>query len=473
MTSRSAITWGAAAGLAATVVGVFAVLVGVDLLPLLGLVAAVGVLAVAAGLAFRHYATLVLLLVVVRPELDAVGHATGPGLGLIFLVGSAWWLFTRWRHDCLVPPTPAAWGLLALVGAAAVSTLSSHVPVVSASGTASLAAGVLMFVVVEQLVRSGMLPTKALHVAVAASAVLVCGHVALQMGYDSAPVDESIGLSRVTGPFVHASVLGKYTAIVAVLMVARAVWTRSADRLLWGVGAAATCGVTLLTYTRAAWLAAALGVLVLAYRRDRRWLPVIVVVAVVGIIVTPSLKERVMDVWDPGAPPPGAPESSLAWRVEYWQALLPLGWLNPTNGIGLDVVPTMRSEGLLPHNVWVQTWVELGLLGLVALVAAVATTTITLRRAGRASLGRSGERRASYEAALAVAVGLGLVTISENLLAETTTLWYAAVVMAAGWSPLDGDGDDDVGREEEPWWLSRTGWRERRPRVRRGAPTPR
>ncbi|WP_435199390.1 O-antigen ligase family protein [Janibacter sp. GS2] len=471
MIRRAAIGSATAASIAAAATGILAVRTGVDLLPVLGIVAAAIVIVIAAVLAVRRYAALILLLLVVRPELDAVGHSTASAVGLVFLGGSAWWLLSRWRHDRLLRPTPAAWGLIAFVGAASLSTLGSHLPLLSAGATTRLAAGVLMFVVIEQLVRSGTLSTRSIHLALAASAVLVCAHVAVQVLAGSAPVDESTGLSRVTGPFVHASVLGKYAAVVTVLMLARAVWTQTADRLLWALGAIATSAVVLLTYTRAAWLALALGVLVLAYRRDHRWLPVIAVAGLIGFAATPSLNQRLVDVWDPPEPPPGAPASSLAWRVDYWHDLLPLGRVNPLNGIGLDVVPTVRSEGLLPHNVWVQTWIELGLLGVLVLLGVVVTTVLTLRRASRALQHTSGERRAALEAALAVAVGLFVVTLSENLLDETTTLWCAAAVMASGWSAsrLPEPRDEDAA----PWWLNRSGWRERRPRRGRDAASPR
>lgn len=461
------IAWGAAgATVLAGLVGVLAVRTGVDLLPVVVALAAPAVVITCAGLALRHFASLVLLLLLIRPELDAVGHSTSSAVGLIFLGASAWWLFSRWRQDRLVTPSTATWALIVFVAAAALSTLASHLPVVSAAATARLATGVLMFVVLEQLVRSD-LPTKAVHAAVAGSAFLVCAHVGFQVVTGTAPIDDSTGLARVSGPFVHASVLGKYAAIVAVLMAARAVWTRTGDRWLWGLGSLAVGGVVLLTYTRAAWIALALGIVVLGYRRDHRWLPGIAGAGVVGILTIPSLSDRITNVWDPAPAPTGAPTNSLVWRVGYWQDLLPLGRINPVNGIGLDVVPSLRSEGLLPHNVWVQTWVELGLVGVLALVCVLVMTTLTLRRAGRTLPKRSGEQRASLEAAIAVAVGICAVTVSENLLDETTTLWYAAAVMAAGWAanPSAKTPDGDI----RPWWINRSGWQDR---LSRSASTP-
>lgn len=466
MTRRTG--YAAVIGLGAGIAGIASVWVGVDLFSVVVLVVAALVVVIAGVLAVRQFAALALLLLVVRPELDAVGHGSAIAIGLIFIAASVWWLWSQWRTDQLRRPSVAVWALLGFVGAAALSTLSSHVPALSAASAARLTAGVLMFVVIEQLVRSRQLTSSAVHRALAASAVIVCGHVIVQVITGTSPVDSDTGLSRVTGPFVHPSVLGKYAAVLCVLMLARLVWSRSGQRLLWGCGTLATGVVVLLTYTRAAWIAVALGAFVIAYRRDRRWLPVVIAVCVVVVALTPSLNQRVVDIWDPPPPPPGAPESSLAWRWGYWQALAPLGWLNPLTGIGFGVVPTMRSEGLLPHNVWVQTWVELGAVGMVALVAVTIGVTVTLREAGRALRQREGEARAAFEAAAAVALGLVTVTLTENLLDETTTLWVAGAVIATGWSV-----SPDPPHAAADWWLGRSGWRARRSRHARGVPSQR
>ena len=185
MTRRAGLA--ALLGLGAGAVGVASVRVGVDLVSLVVLLVG-GLIVVTAGvLALRRFAALVLLLLVVRPELDAVGHGSASAIGLIFIGACLWWLWSQWTRDSLVPPSDAVWALLGLVGASALSTLGSHVPTLSATTATRLAAGVLMFVVVEQLVRTRVLTASTVHRALAASAVIVCVHVLVQVVTGTSP----------------------------------------------------------------------------------------------------------------------------------------------------------------------------------------------------------------------------------------------------------------------------------------------
>jgi len=445
---KQALALALVAGVLAGALITVAALAGLDVVRVAAVLAALGIIAGCVILAANHFPWLVLLLLAVRPELDAVrvgGSGTAAAVGLIFIAAGGWWLVGRYRSGRLEPLTPASWGLLGLVVAAGLSALTSQEFVGSAISTTRLAAGVLMFVVLEQLIRSRLLQAQEVARAVAVSAGLVCAHVALQAVSGSAAVDESTGLSRVTGPFVHASVLGKYAAIVALLMFARAVWTTDRTRWLWTGGAAATTVAVALTYTRAAWFALALGVVVITARRDWRWLPALGVAGAAAFVFVPTLGDRITALWEEQPYVPGVPDNSFAWRMGYWQDLLPLGRINPLTGIGLDVVPTVRSEGLLPHNVWVQAWVEMGLVGVLALGACVVAVVVSLARAARAGAGSTGEQRVALEAAIAVAMGLVVVSLTENVLGETTTLWYAAAVMAVGWSPVTRSGGAHAG----------------------------
>lgn len=431
------LTIGLGAGVVAGLLVAVGVFAGVDVLPLAATVAVLGVIIGCGVLAIHRFAWLILLLLAIRPELDAVraaGDSPATAVGLIFIAACGWWLLSRYRTGRLHPPSAATWGLVGLTAAAGLSALASHAVVVSMVATTRLASGVLMFVVLEQLVRAGLLPVRHIVRAVGVSAVLVCGHVALQALTGTAPLDESTGLHRVTGPFVHPSVLGKYAAVVALIMLARIIWCRDRERWLWALAALACTAVAVLTYTRAAWIALTLGGLIITARYSWRRLPALVGAVLALVVVVPTLGDRVSDLWAQKEPVPGVPDNSMAWRLDYWQDLMPLSRINPFSGIGLDVVPVMRSEGLLPHNVWVQAWVELGALGVVALCGAVVMITVSLVRAARAVQAPMGEERACLEAAIAVALGLLVMSLTENLLGETTTLWYAAAAMAVGWS---------------------------------------
>jgi O-antigen ligase len=134
-------------------------------------------------------------------------------------------------------------------------------------------------------------------------------------------------------------------------------------------------------------------------------------------------------MWE-AAPVDGVPGNSLAWRLDYWGQLIPLWRHSPLNGVGLEVIPTLNGQGLEAHSVWVQSLVEMGLAGLVGLLAVTAGFVLTASRRARFAV------TASEAAAARVggAIGIALLTMSftENILSETTTLWYAAAAMAFG-----------------------------------------
>ena len=123
------------------------------------------------------------------------------------------------------------------------------------------------------------------------------------------------------------------------------------------------------------------------------------------------------------------PGNSLAWRLGYWGQLIPLWRHSPLNGVGLEVIPTLNGQGLEAHSVWVQALVEMGLVGVVGLLAVTAGFVLTARR--RARLAVTASEAAAAKALLAM-------SFSENLLSETTTLWYSAAVMACGLPTLGG-----------------------------------
>lgn len=438
-------------GLAAGLLAMLLQILGVALMTASTLVvAAVGAVG-GLMLARRRYHLFILALLAVRPELDAfkVSGAISPatGVGILFILTSLVWLWDRHRLGLLVRPSAASWGLLGVAAAAGLSALSSEVLGASIIGTARLTAGIMMFVVLEQLIRTSVLKPIQVLVATSISAALVLGHVVLGRLSGSAVQDDLAGAARSAAPFVHPSVLAKYATVIALAMLAQAVWTRRGDRMWWGLGSLAMSAVVILTYTRASWGALALGILVILTRRDWRFAPATLVLGVILATSVPSITNRVTVLWNPPPPVPGASESSLSWRTGYWADLLPLTRLNPVNGIGFETVSATHFHGLAPHNVWVQVLVEMGVVGVLALVIAVITIIIALRSTSREladgpvvvalgeteSIVETADRRASLEAAIAVALGLFFIIITENLLSETSTLWYCAAILAVAW----------------------------------------
>ena len=127
--------------------------------------------------------------------------------------------------------------------------------------------------------------------------------------------------------------------------------------------------------------------------------------------------------------------NSLAWRVGYWEEILPYGLSSPVGGIGLESTGTVTEAGLEPHNVFVQAFVELGVPGLVAVLALILAIVNEVHRAHYWARDRWEEVLSA--GATAIGVGFFIQLFSENLLTQPVTLWYFGLVLAAalanGW----------------------------------------
>jgi O-antigen ligase len=169
------------------------------------------------------------------------------------------------------------------------------------------------------------------------------------------------------------------------------------------------------------------GSLVALYHLNRRllWLPIALVAC--AFLFVPSVGDRVSDLGETYQTGRGDP-NSLAWRVGYWQRVLPLASTNPVTGIGLDMVQRSTPDQLQPHNGFVQSFTEAGVFGLGALLVLIATAAADLRRA--AMRATPGLARGLAVGALAGATSVFLQLFTENLLTQAAMLWYFAAVIA-------------------------------------------
>ena len=235
-------------------------------------------------------------------------------------------------------------------------------------------------------------------------------------------------MSRVQGTFVHPNPFATFLVILAVIALAvlphlEGGWRQLSALVVFG----AASGVTVLTYARGAWIALVLGVIVIGICQDRRLLVGLVLGIAVVVVAVPSVTSRLSDLNKTRVEGRGDP-NSLAWRVSYWERLVPLTARNPVTGIGLEQVLATQPEKLQPHNVFVQTLVETGLLGFVCLGGLCIAMARDLRRAIRSAPG--GLSRGVAVGAAAAALGLFFQLGSENLLTQAAIHWYLAVPLA-------------------------------------------
>lgn len=390
--------------------------------------------AIAVVAATRFWAVVVALFVV-RASLDALklasfGNTTNaldPSVivGLAFLLTGSVWLFAQWRSGPWKRPSRTTAWFGALAAAGLFSAVGSANPVQSAQVGLKVCAGALMFAVLEQAYHQR--PERCRHILAAGAASLVVPALVALTQAQRNEVEQYLEVSRIRGTFVHANPFATYLVILAVVALAVRPHLQGRARLAATAVLGTAGALTLFTYARGAWVAVLLGLVVVGLKQDRRILVGLLAVIVVVVVAVPSVTARLSDLSEERVEGRGDP-NSLAWRVSYWGRLLPEVADSPATGIGLEQVLAHSEEGLQPHNVFVQTVVETGLLGLACLVGLCLSMAGDLRRAIRHA--RPGLHRGIAVGAAAAALGVGAQLLSENLLTQAAIHWYLAAPVA-------------------------------------------
>jgi hypothetical protein len=417
----------------------------------------------AAGiLAFTRFEWFLAAMVISRSSLDSfsvtgVGGKTGldPGVVMagVFVVAALLWLAAQRRSGRWVPASRSTWSLWVFAAACAISVPTSLTRGGSATSLLKVIAGVLMFSVLEQYL--GQRPDRArrligcLFLSLVVPATLGFRQLFTHgLTYVTATAD----FSRVAGSFVDPTSFAVFLVMLLPMAALLVVYARG-----WARTAAATVlvasGVLLIaTYTREAWIAAIISLAYLGIRARREVLYVLVAVVVVLLIAVPSVSSRFADLHASSSLPAGVPNNSLSWRMSYWKSLIPMAGINPVTGIGFDAVERVRPEKLAPHNMFVEAYVETGVVGLAALLGVLWCFTVDLRR--RVRLARPGWEALLAMAAVAAALGLLAEFPGENMATQTFVYWYAAVAMTFGLgrlrAPVTGttDASDDRASED-------------------------
>jgi putative inorganic carbon (hco3(-)) transporter len=380
-------------------------------------------------IAVSRFELFVWIVIAIRPSLDLVGTgelSPGAMAAAMFLVVGSLWLIVQYRFGDSLPFSRTSWWLGAFAGAALLSAFTSELRSQSATAVLEILAGIVMFLVLEQLLAEKPARVKVLLAVLLASAIVpvLVGLVQIAGG----GADDG----RISGPFPHPSPYGTFLVPVILVVSALATTARGSRRILLLV-ALIPLGLT-LTYTfhRAGWISLVVGILYLGLRRSR-WIVVsLLVIAGFAVVAVPSVSDRLSDLggseeWLPE----GVPANSWQWRLQYWEHLIPLGAESPFTGIGPQVVVATEEEAREPHNVFVQVWVELGAFGLVTFLGAGLAFAAALRARRRAA--ETDWDDAVAVAAIAVALAFLTQALSENLLNQTAGWWLLAVATTWGY----------------------------------------
>ncbi|MEO6999687.1 MAG: O-antigen ligase family protein [Terracoccus sp.] len=412
----------------------------------LPLLAGVGI--VLGVLAITRFAGFVYLLLLTRTGLDllklsgpaagntntnsAVSRGLDPSTlaGVLFVIAGVLWLLAQYSAGGRPPRSRLGVAWLAVVGAGALSLFGSQAPLVSLIGLTRIVAVAVMFLVMEQLIHDTTSMRRALVVAFC-SLVIPLAYTAFGFVIGHPAADVKSSFVRITGPFTQSTTLARYLAFMLVFGIAILPYVKGRLRvvLLGGLGLSGV--FLLLTLTRGALLATALGLVGIALVQ-RRWklLLSLGATALLALVLVPGLGSRLDAVTQERAVGQAPNSNSLQWRLSYWAETLPLANRNPVNGIGVDMTQYKTDVAKQPHNDFIKAYVETGLLGLAAYLFLCWQLVAIGIRAVAVTAKDTCERGVAV-GYLACSCMFVLQSVAANVISSVVVLWYLAVFAGA------------------------------------------
>lgn len=403
-----------------------------DLLP--AAVAAAVVAVAALTVALRSFWHFTLFVIVARPIVDAFSRDQGglePSAGFVLAVTAltGLWLVARvvgGRRLKLSAPT--GWVLVLMSAIALSSVVAASFP--SFVVATKIASAVLLLVALEQLFDDD--PTRIVPAlrAVVVSAIVPAALALVQtqvggfdVGYHPIGVAE-----RVKGSFVHPSVLAGFCVVVLlVCFIGREVMGSRLWRGTATVMGLVMGGLLVLTYTRGAWIAAIVAAVYVAVVLKPRLLIGIAAIVIIVAVAVPSIGSRFADLRSETDATTNTP-NSMAWRFNYWERILPLGAAQPLTGIGIGMTRQRPGYDFEPHSIYVQSFVESGVVATAALAGVVGSGVMAVRRTRKRGRGHTTRRIG----VLAGAVGVAYLVqgLTDNLLTQLSIIYPFLVPIA-------------------------------------------
>jgi O-antigen ligase len=238
------------------------------------------------------------------------------------------------------------------------------------------------------------------------------------------------GFVRTYATFQHPNPFAIYLCLLTIVGVA--VWgkVRGWERIGLSVILIGLFVNLLFTYTRSAWIATVMGVLVVGIIQSKRLLALMWIGVIAIAIAVPSASARFQDLGT-ATRASGASGNSLIWRFEYWKQALQLGG-NPITGLGLGAVSAITDQAKEPHNDFIRAFVETGIIGLAAYIWMLLAMVALARRALKtAAAGFPRAVAAGFAGSLAAFILLSAVS---NVITQLVVLLYFAAFAACAWA---------------------------------------
>lgn len=294
------------------------------------------------------------------------------------LMGICWVVLMLTQRRNLIAPTPLDWFFLAYVAAEILSTLFSLRP----EQSLILSRRVLLLAVVyffASMIRSERTARWYILVLLGSGAIVATLGVLKLIVADPAT-------TRRLGIFQFYMTTSELMMMTALLVIPFTIHPRTPPTIRWMalIGLVPILVSLYATVTRGAYLAAAGGLLCIAFVRNKRLLiPLILFTVILLVFAPPYVQDRLRSIVDINHP-------ENASRLMLWSAGLRIFADHPIVGVGdIDLhdlfVQYIPSQHDIPwgheHNVLMQILVTLGSVGLIVVVAMFVNILVTEWRA--------------------------------------------------------------------------------------------
>ncbi len=376
--------------------------------------------------------------VAIRPMFDlGPTYGNGPNVnsaaGVLLLAAIGRW---AWLHRTVLMRPHASLLAAAGFGAAAIlSAIGSRDAVSSIQEAFRIVCAIALFAIGDQICRRDAAFLTRIVIAFVISAALATLPALAQIfGLIAIPGMEGLDLTNETlrppGPYPAPTVLAAHLVIstALLLLLVPSLWRRSG----WKSAApyAALVGLVSLWVLLENKSRSPVGALLMVAGTFAvirwRWAGAIamsmVTLAAVATIGTSTVR---LDEFGTGVNT-GASADTFEWRTDYWRDNLPRFEDNPVTGIGLGRVQQLHIFHQPPHNVYVQTLVEMGTIGAIALIGFVVFLSrdlwIALRRT------RGGPMFEVVLLAALLCLAYAFMGLFENLLTQLVTTGPLALI---------------------------------------------
>lgn len=240
---------------------------------------------------------------------------------------------------------------------------------------------------------------------------------------------------RLQGPFPHANPFATYLVLMVsisfYLYKSKAEYISSGVRRLLPVYVLFLLGLLLMTKTRSAWIVTYLFFFLYAVFHERKFLIIVIATPFLALLI-PEVQERIADLTTGNDFGSTGYErlNSFAWRLNIWQDSI--AWMEKKHylfGYGVSsfqqysqkfaMANTFQNQefDINAHNIYVQTFFELGIVGFLALVSLLFVVFKTL-------LSNCQRDKLLIFTTIAVFTQFFLQSFMDNLLDYLIVEWY-------------------------------------------------